>query len=157
MKVKLLMLGKTRESYIDEGFSLFKKRISHYLPFEVQTIAGLKKTKNLSPSAIKILEGELILKNLNVQDMVILLDEKGKTFTSTGFADFIQKQMNTGTKQLVFIVGGAYGFSPDVYQRANHQVSLSKMTFSHQIIRLIFAEQFYRAMTILKNEPYHNA
>jgi 23S rRNA (pseudouridine1915-N3)-methyltransferase len=156
MKVKLLMVGKTRESFIEEGFDVFKLRIKHYLPFEGQTIGGLKKTKNLPPSEIKILEGELILKNLKDQDTVVLLDEKGKTYGSTGFANFVQKQMNTGTKQLVFIIGGAYGFSPDVYQRANYKVSLSAMTFSHQVIRLIFMEQFYRAMTILRNEPYHN-
>ena len=156
MKVKLLMIGKTRESFIEEGFNVFKMRIKHYLPFEGQAISGLKKTKNLSPSEIKILEGNLILKNIKDNDTVVLLDEKGKTYGSTGFANFVQKQMNTGTKQLVFIIGGAYGFSPDVYQRANYKISLSDMTFSHQIIRLIFMEQFYRAMTILKNEPYHN-
>jgi 23S rRNA (pseudouridine1915-N3)-methyltransferase len=157
MKVKILMVGKTQERYIDEGFNLYKKRISHYLSFEEKTIAGLKKTKNLSPSEVKSLEGELILKNLKSTDTAVLLDENGKTLDSVGFADFVQKQMNAGAKQLVFVVGGAFGFSDEVYQRADYKVSLSKMTFSHQIIRLIFAEQFYRAMTILKNEPYHNA
>lgn len=157
MKVKLLMVGKTRESFIEEGFDIFKKRIKHYLSFEGQTIGGLKKTKNLSPSEIKTLEGELILKNLKDHDTVVLLDENGKDYDSAGFANFVQKQMNSGTKQLIFIVGGAYGFSSDVYQRANYKVSLSPMTFSHQVIRLIFMEQFYRAMTILKNEPYHNS
>lgn len=157
MKVKLLMVGKTREKFIDEGFSLYKKRISHYLAFEGQTIDSLKKTKHLSPLEIKSQEASLILKNLTPQDTVILLDENGKTFNSTGFAGFIQQQMNAGKKQLVFIIGGAYGFSEDIYKQADHKISLSKMTFSHQIIRLIFAEQFYRAMTILKNEPYHNA
>jgi 23S rRNA (pseudouridine1915-N3)-methyltransferase len=157
MKVKLLMVGKTSERYIDDGFYLYKKRISHYLSFEEQTIAGLKKTKNLSPAEVRSLEGELILKTLKSDDMVVLLDEKGSTFDSTGFADFFQKQMNAGAKQLVFVIGGAFGFSDKVYIRANQRVSLSSMTFSHQIIRLIFAEQFYRAMTILKNEPYHNA
>jgi 23S rRNA (pseudouridine1915-N3)-methyltransferase len=127
------------------------------LSFEEKTIAGLKKTKNLSPSEVKSLEGELILKNLKSTDTAVLLDENGKTLDSVGFADFVQKQMNAGAKQLVFVVGGAFGFSDEVYQRADYKVSLSKMTFSHQIIRLIFAEQFYRAMTILKNEPYHNA
>jgi len=150
-------MGKTQESYIDEGTEVFRRRIIHYLPFEIQTIGGLKKTKNLSAAEIKTLEGALILKHLKNQDTVILLDENGKTFHSTGFADFIQKQMNSGTRQVVFVVGGAWGFSQEVYQRSNHLLSLSKMTFSHQVIRLIFMEQFYRAMTILKNEPYHNS
>jgi len=157
MKVKLLMVGKTRERYIDEGFNLYKKRISHYLNIEEQTIDGLKKTKNLLPLEFKALEGELIQKILKNQDTVVLLDEKGKDFDSVGFAGFVQKRMNTGSKQLVFVIGGAYGFSEEIYRRADHKISLSRMTFSHQIIRLIFAEQFYRAMTILKNEPYHNA
>ncbi len=157
MKVKLLMVGKTRENFIEEGFKMYKKRISHYLAFEDQTLDSLKKTKNLSPLEIKSREGELIFKNLKPQDIVVLLDERGTTCDSTGFADFIQKQMNKGARQLVFLIGGAYGFSEEIYQRANYKISLSKMTFSHQIIRLIFAEQFYRAMTILKNEPYHNA
>ncbi len=156
MKTKLLMIGKTRESFIETGYGLYKNRINHYLPFEDQTISGLKKNKSLSPSEIKTLEGELILKSLKSQDIVVLLDEKGKSYNSTEFAGFIQKKMNLGTRQLIFVIGGAYGFSPNVYQRANHQLSLSKMTFSHQIIRLIFMEQFYRAMTILRNEPYHN-
>ena len=157
MKVKLLMVGKTRERYIDEGFKLYKKRISHYLTIEEQTIDGLKKTKNLLPLEFKALEGELIQKILKNQDTVVLLDEKGKDFDSVGFAGFVQKRMNTGAKQLIFVIGGAYGFSEEIYRRADHKISLSRMTFSHQIIRLIFAEQFYRAMTILKNEPYHNA
>jgi 23S rRNA (pseudouridine1915-N3)-methyltransferase len=157
MKVKLLMVGKTKEKYINEGFSLYKKRISHYLAFEEHSIDGLKKTKNLSPSEVKTLEAEMILKNLKPNDTVVLLDENGNVLSSTGFADFLQQQMVAGKKQLVFIIGGAYGFAEEVYKRADHKISLSKMTFSHQIIRLIFAEQFYRAMTILKNEPYHNA
>jgi len=157
MKVKLLMVGKTKEKFIDEGFLLYKKRISHYLAFEEQTINSLKKTKNLSALEIKTQEAALILKNLTPQDTLILLDENRKTFDSTGFSGFVQQQMNAGKKQLVFLIGGAFGFSEEIYQRADFKVSLSKMTFSHQIIRLIFAEQFYRAMTILKNEPYHNA
>jgi len=156
MKVKLLAVGKTSEAYIEEGFNLYKKRISHYLTFEEQTIDGLKKTKKLSRQEVKTREGEMILKHLKSTDIVILLDDSGKTFDSKGFATFIQKQMNSGNKQINFVIGGAYGFSEKVYARANQKVSLSKMTFTHQLIRLIFAEQFYRAMTILNNEPYHN-
>jgi 23S rRNA (pseudouridine1915-N3)-methyltransferase len=157
MKVKLLMVGKTKENFVEAGCLNYRKRIVHYLPYEEQVIAGLKNTKNMASAEIKLREGELILKHLQQGDTVVLLDEKGREFTSEGFAGFIGKLMNTGTRQLVFVIGGAYGFSPQVYARADHLLSLSKMTFSHQIIRLIFAEQFYRAMTILNNEPYHNA
>ena len=156
MKVKLLLVGKTREAYVEAGYREYRKRIVRYLPFDEQVIAGLKNTKNRTSAEIKLLEGKLILKHLTDDDTVVLLDEKGKEFTSEGFAGYIAQQMNAGTRQLVFVVGGAYGFSPEVYSRANHLISLSRMTFSHQLIRIIFAEQFYRAMTILNNEPYHN-
>lgn len=157
MKVRLILVGKTQQGYAQEGKDVFKKRIINYLPFEEIVIPSLKNTKNLSPQVVKEKEGELILKKIEKQDFTILLDENGRTFDSVGFANFLQMQMNSGIKNLNFVVGGAWGFSPQVYQKANAKISLSKMTFSHQIIRIIFMEQLYRAMTILRNEPYHNS
>ncbi len=149
-------MGKTQQGFVNEGFDVYKKRIINYLPFEEIVIPSLKNTKNFSPDIFREREGELILKKIEKQDYTILLDENGKTFNSVGFAGFVQKQMNTGVKNLNFVVGGAYGFSPKIYAQANARISLSKMTFSHQVIRIIFMEQLYRAMTILRNEPYHN-
>ena len=155
MKVKLLMIGKTQESYITEGFELYNKRIVHYLPFEEFTIPTLRDTKNMKDAEVKQKEGELFLKNLREDDFVVLLDERGKQYDSVEFAGFIQQRMNMATKTLIFTVGGAFGFSEEVYKRANYKISLSKMTFSHQIIRLIFMEQLYRAFSIINGEPYH--
>lgn len=155
MKAKLLMIGKTQESYITEGFELYKKRIVHYLPFEELTIPTLRDTKNMKDAEVKQKEGELILKNLRDDDFMVLLDERGKAYDSIEFAGFIQQRMNLATKTLIFTVGGAFGFSDEVYKRADHKISLSKMTFSHQIIRLIFMEQLYRAFSIINGEPYH--
>lgn len=157
MKVQLIKVGKDQEKYITDGFELYKKRIINYLPFEDITIPVLKNTKNLSGEAFKQKEGELILKYLKEDSFVVLLDEKGETHDSQGFAGFVQGRMNSGVKVLTFVIGGAYGFSQPVYKKAHGLVSLSRMTFSHQIVRLIFMEQLYRALTIINNQPYHNA
>jgi 23S rRNA (pseudouridine1915-N3)-methyltransferase len=157
MKIQLIKVGKDQEKFITEGFDLYRNRIINYLTFEELTIPALKNTKNLSPEEVKQKEGELILKSLKDESFTVLLDEKGETFDSPGFANFIQLRMNSGIRQLNFVIGGAYGFSPSVHKKANTKISLSKMTFSHQIVRLIFMEQLYRALTILNNQPYHNA
>ncbi len=156
MQVIFLVNGKTEMPFIEEGCKTFEDRIKRYLPFQTRVIPALKNTKNLSPDIQKNQEASLILKSLLPMDFVVLLDEKGDEFRSAAFAEFIQKQMNKGIKRLVFVVGGPYGFDQSIYQRANAQLSLSQMTFSHQLIRLIFMEQLYRALTILKGEPYHN-
>jgi 23S rRNA (pseudouridine1915-N3)-methyltransferase len=157
MKVTLLLTGKTEDDYIQKGFEVFGQRLKHYVPFECVVIPALKNTKALSPEQQKQKEGELILKHVQPADRLILLDEKGKEFTSLEFSAYIQQQMNAGIRNLVFVIGGPYGFSEEVYKRAPARISLSKMTFSHQMVRLFFVEQLYRAMTILKNEPYHHA
>ncbi|SFO34475.1 23S rRNA (pseudouridine1915-N3)-methyltransferase [Algoriphagus ornithinivorans] len=156
MLIKIIAIGKTDHPAIQELTELYSQRIGHYLRFEWEIIPDLKNTKSLSQSAQKEKEGELILKKINSSDELILLDENGKSFDSVGFSDFLQKKMNAGIKQLFFVIGGPYGFSDAVYQRANGKVSLSKMTFSHQMIRPFIAEQIYRAMTILRGEPYHH-
>lgn len=157
MKVQLIKVGKDQEKYITAGFELYKKRIINYLPFDEVTIPVLKNTKNLNDSTFKQKEGELILKFLKEDSFVVLLDEKGETYDSQGFASFIQGRMNSGVKVLTFVIGGAYGFSQPVYKKAHGLISLSRMTFSHQLVRLIFMEQLYRGLTILNNQPYHNA
>lgn len=156
MKVTLILNGKTEDDYIQKGFAIFEQRLKHYLPFESIVIPALKNTKALSIDQQKQKEAELIFKNILPADRLILLDENGKEYTSTSFSTFVQQQMNSGIKNLVFVVGGPYGFSEEVYKRATAKISLSKMTFSHQMVRLFFVEQLYRAMTILKNEPYHH-
>lgn len=156
MKIKLLVIGKTDDSALSELIEIYTKRLGFYIHFELKVIPDLKKTKNLTENQQKDKEGELILKELETSDQMVLLDEKGKQFTSLEFSDYLQKQMNSGFKQLVFVVGGPYGFSDSVYQRAQGKVSLSKMTFSHQMVRLFVTEQIYRAFTILNNEPYHH-
>ena len=156
MKIKLIVVGKTEEAYLQEGIANYQNRIKHYINFEILTIPALKNIKNLTIDHQKQKEGELILNNLSVADVVVLLDEKGKNYGSREFSHFMQQHMNSGIKQLVFIIGGPYGFSDKVYQRAHSKLSLSKMTFSHQMIRLFFVEQLYRAMTILKGEAYHH-
>jgi 23S rRNA (pseudouridine1915-N3)-methyltransferase len=156
MKVKLLMVGKTVQNYIINGFNDYQQRIVHYLPFETKVIPDLKKAKNFDIEQQKIKEGELILNQLKNSDFVVLLDENGKELTSVNFAHWIEKQMVAGLKNVVFVVGGAYGFSASVSKRSNFKLSLSKMTFSHQMVRILFIEQLYRAMTILKREPYHH-
>ncbi len=156
MKIRLIAIGKTDDSYIQEGLQKFESRLKHYTPFDFHIIQDIKNTKNLSILQQKEKEGELILSNTELSDKIILLDENGSTYSSREFSGFIQKQMLAGLKNLIFVIGGPYGFSESVYKRANGKISLSKMTFSHQMVRLIFVEQLYRAMTILKNEPYHH-
>lgn len=136
--------------------TMYTKRLNHYVRFAITTIADIRNTKKLSEAEQKRLEGEAILRLINDSDHLMLLDEHGAEFRSIEFADMIQRRMSAGTKRLVFVIGGPYGFSDAVYQRANSKISLSKMTFSHQIVRAIFTEQLYRAFTILKNEPYHH-
>lgn len=156
MKVVLVVIGKTDEAYLRTGIEKFENRLKHYLPYEMQVIPDLKKTKNLSTSQQKAMEGQLILQAFRPGDHIVLLDEKGKEYRSVEFAGMLEKQMLAGLKRLVFVIGGPYGFSDEIYAKANGKISLSKMTYSHQMVRLIFAEQVYRAMTILKNEPYHH-
>ncbi len=157
MKITLILCGKTDDDYIVKGFMMFEQRLKHYITFETIVIPALKNTKALSIEQQKQKEGELIFKNIQSSDRIILLDEKGKEYNSISFSEFIQQQMNSGIKNIVFVVGGPYGFSDELYKRANGKMSLSKMTFSHQMVRLFFVEQLYRAMTILKNEPYHHS
>ena len=156
MKITFILNGKTEDDYIIKGFAVYEQRLKHYISFETIVIPALKNTKALSIEQQKQKEGELIFKNIQSSDKLILLDENGKEYNSVNFSGFIQQQMNSGIKNCVFVVGGPYGFSEDIYKRANGKISLSKMTFSHQMVRLFFAEQLYRAMTILKNEPYHH-
>ena len=156
MKVCLVVIGKTDATYFTDAIKEYQNRLVHYIPFEMQIIPDIKNVKNLSESQQKEKEGELILKTLQSGDYLVLLDEKGKEFTSMQFASYMEKKMNSVPKKLVFVIGGPYGFSESVYKAASEKISLSKMTFSHQMIRLIFIEQIYRAMTILNNEPYHH-
>lgn len=156
MTIKLLSIGKTDDASLKKLIETYITRLGHYNKFEQEIIPDLKKTKNLNTSQQKQLEGKLILDKVNTADFLVLLDENGKQFSSEGFSEYIQKRLNSGMKQLIFVVGGPYGFSEDVYNRADGKVSLSKMTFSHQMVRLFFVEQLYRAFTILKNEPYHH-
>lgn len=157
MKITLILSGKTDDDYIVKGFTMYEQRLKHYISFETIVIPALKNTKALSIEQQKQKEGDLIFKNIQSSDRLILLDENGKEYNSIGFSEFIQQQMNSGIKNIVFVVGGPYGFSDEMYKRANGKISLSKMTFSHQMVRLFFVEQLYRAMTILKNEPYHHS
>ena len=155
MRVSLLTVGKTDIKWVSEGLEVYSSRLLHYLPFEVREIPELKNVSALSKDQIKTAEGKLILKALKDSDELILLDERGKEFRSVEFADWLQRKFQQG-RDLVFVIGGAYGFSQEVYDRANGMISLSKMTFSHQMVRTIFVEQLYRALTILKRESYHH-
>ena len=156
MRIKLLAIGKTDDKSLQILIQTYEQRLKHYVKFELFVIPDIKNSKNLSQGQQKEKEGELILKELQATDQLILMDEKGKEFRSIEFSKFLQKKMNSGIKQLVFVIGGPYGFSDRLYQKATGKVSLSKMTFSHQMIRLFVVEQIYRAFTILKNEPYHH-
>jgi 23S rRNA (pseudouridine1915-N3)-methyltransferase len=156
MKIKLMAIGKTDNKNLIQLIDDYQKRLQHYVKFEFEIILDIKNVKNISEDQQKRREGELILKRIAATDQLILLDEKGYEFRSTEFSRFLQKKMNSGIKQLVFVIGGPYGFSEAVYQKAQGRVSLSKMTFSHQMIRLFMIEQLYRGFTILKNEPYHH-
>ncbi len=156
MQIRLIAVGKTDHSAIQTLLEEFIKRLGFYIKFELEIIPDLKNSKNLSEAAQKEKEGELILKKVQSSDELVLLDEQGKQYSSVDFSDYLQKKMNSGLKQLIFVIGGPYGFSESVYHRANGKISLSKMTFSHQMVRVFFVEQLYRAFTILKNEPYHH-
>ncbi|HUH29733.1 23S rRNA (pseudouridine(1915)-N(3))-methyltransferase RlmH [Gelidibacter sp.] len=156
MQIKLLAIGKTDHQQLQLLIDDYQKRLGFYIKFEFEIIPDLKKAKNLSEDQQKQKEGELLLAKLGNTDVLILLDENGKQFDSVAFSDYLQKHMNSGIKQLVFVIGGPYGFSQEVYQKAHGKISLSKMTFSHQMIRLFMIEQLYRAFTILRNEPYHH-
>ena len=156
MQIKLLAIGKTDHQQLQMLIDDYQKRLGFYIKFEFEILPDLKKVKNLSEEQQKQKEGELILAKITATDFLILLDENGKQYDSVAFSEHLQKHMNSGIKQLVFVIGGPYGFSSEVYQKANGKISLSKMTFSHQMIRLFMIEQLYRAFTILKNEPYHH-
>jgi len=156
MQIKLIAIGKTDDKQLLQLIEQYQKRLKHYIKFDLDIIPDIKNVKNLSEKQQKEKEGELILKKLVPTDILVLLDENGKQFTSVEFSNYLQKKMNAGIKQLVFVIGGPYGFSETVYQKAQGKLSLSKMTFSHQMIRLFVVEQIYRGFTILKNEPYHH-
>ncbi len=156
MTIKLLAIGKTDSSSLQNLISEYENRLKYYIKFQLEIIPDIKNVKNLSEAQQKEKEGEFILKKLNATDVLILLDENGKQFDSIEFSNFLQKKMNSGIKQIVLVIGGPYGFSEAVYTKAQSKISLSKMTFSHQMVRLFFVEQLYRAFTILKNEPYHH-
>ena len=155
MKIKMITIGKTSDDYLREGVKKYVDRLKHYVNFEVIEISSLKMSHKNNTEVQKEKEGRELLKNIVESDFVVLLDEKGLEKTSSGFSGFIQKRMNTGIN-LIFVIGGPYGFSNDVYQRANIKMALSQMTFSHQMVRLFFIEQLYRAFTILKGEKYHH-
>lgn len=156
MKITLIAIGKTDDAYILEGVAKYLNRLKHYIKFELVIIPDLKNTKNFSEEAQKTKEAELFFRQLQSTDQLVVLDERGTAFTSLQFADFINKRMVGSVQNLVFLIGGPYGFDQSIYERANYKISLSKMTFSHQMIRLFFVEQVYRAFTILKGEPYHH-
>lgn len=156
MNIKFIVVAKTDERYLQEGIDVYVKRLRHYVNFEMVVIPALKDLRNASADEVKEREAAVLLRHLEKVDTVVLLDEHGAEHTSVGFSKYLQKQMNTGIRTLAFVVGGAFGFSPKVYARATDKLSLSQMTFSHQMIRLLFVEQLYRAFTILNHEPYHN-
>jgi len=156
MKISLLTIGKTDNRNLQSLMDDFSKRLGFYISFELEIIPDIKNSKNLSEAIQKKMEGEEIMKRITASETLILLDEKGKAYSSESFSEFLQKKMNSSLKNLVFVIGGPYGFSDEIYERANGKLSLSSMTFSHQMVRLFFIEQLYRAFTILRNEPYHH-
>lgn len=156
MKICLLVIGKTDAVYVRQGIEEYEKRLKRYISFEMRVLPDVKNVKNSGESLQKEREGELILEQLQPGDVVVLLDERGQQYSSVEFSTYLSQKMLGGIKRLVFVIGGPYGFSEAVYRRGNEKVSLSRMTFSHQMVRMIFAEQIYRAMTILKGEPYHH-
>lgn len=156
MKITLLTVGKTEDAYLKDGIEKYLKRLKHYIKLEVNDLPELKNTKALSPEQQKAREAEMLLKKITNTDYVVLLDENGAELSSQQFADYINKKNIGSVQNLVFIVGGPYGFDQSIYQRANDKLSLSRMTFSHQMVRLFFTEQLYRAFTIIKGEPYHH-
>lgn len=156
MKITMLTVGQTEKNWIKEGLDVYVSRLKHYCTFSVNEIPELKNVSSLSREQIRKKEGELVLKAVRDSDEVILLDEHGKEYSSTGFAEALERKISLGGRDIVFVIGGAYGFSEEVYRRSNSSISLSKMTFSHQMVRTIFAEQLYRAFTIMKGQPYHH-
>ena len=156
MNIELIVVGKTDMKEVEALVSMYTKRLNHYIKFAITTLADVRNTKNLSASEQKRLEGEAILRLVSDSDHLMLLDEHGAELRSIEFAEQLQRRMSSGVKRLVFVIGGPYGFSDAVYGRANSKLSLSRMTYSHQLVRAIFTEQLYRAFTILKNEPYHH-
>lgn len=156
MKIILLVVGKTNDTWAKTAIAEYEKRLKHYLPFQIEVIPDLKSTKNFTGEQVKTREAEAILAWNKPGDVMVLLDENGEQFKSEGFAGLLQKKMNSGVRNLVFVVGGPYGFASSVYAACKKRISLSKMTFSHQMVRVFFLEQLYRAMTILSNEPYHH-
>ena len=156
MNITLLVVGKTDVAYVQQGIDDYVKRLGHYVGFSLVVVPNVKNAGSLSPDELKEREGELILKAAAKADVLALLDEHGRQYSSVGFADFVQRQMNAGTRQLFFVIGGAFGFSPAVHAAATHKLSLSAMTFNHQMVRLFFVEQLYRAHTIIRHEKYHN-
>lgn len=156
MKITLLTVGKTDKDWVRQGMDIYISRLKHYIPFAVVEIPELKNVSSLSKEQVKSREGELILKNIRPTDDVILMDERGKQYSSVELAKVLQDKISYNGKDIVFVIGGAYGFSEEVYSRANSKISLSRMTFSHQMVRAIFAEQIYRAFTIMRGEPYHH-
>lgn len=156
MEITLIVIGKTNAKYLIEGLDEYTRRLKHYITYNINILPDIKNTKNLTEEQQKETEGKLILNALKPGDFLVLLDERGKEFSSMQFSDYLQRKMNSGLRRLVFVVGGPYGFSKDVYNKADEKLSLSKMTFSHEMIRLFFTEQIYRAMTIIRGEPYHH-
>lgn len=156
MQIKLITIGKTDNKQLQQLIEEYQKRLKHYIKFDFEIIPDIKNAKNLSEAQQKQKEGELILSKINTSDVMVLLDENGKQMDSISFASYLQKYMNSGIKRLVFVIGGPYGFSQEVYSKSQGKLSLSKMTFSHQMVRLFFIEQLYRGFTILRNEPYHH-
>jgi 23S rRNA (pseudouridine1915-N3)-methyltransferase len=156
MRITLIESGKTRDPFIREGVEQFRKRVVHYVPFGIETIPDLKNTRNLTMKEVQNQEAALMLKRIKPADYLVLLDERGQEHTSISFAEYLNS-LEGKVKQLVFVIGGPYGFSEEVYRRANAKLSLSKLTFSHQLVRVIFMEQLYRAYTLLKGDPYHHA
>lgn len=156
MKVTLAVIGKTEVGFVRQGIEEYVKRLQHYVAFDIRYIGDVKATRNMSEAQQKVAEGRALLAVLEAGDHVVLLDEHGTERTSMDFSEWLQRRMASGCKRLVFVVGGPYGFSQAVYDRANEKISLSKMTFPHELVRLIFVEQLYRAFTILRHEPYHH-
>jgi 23S rRNA (pseudouridine1915-N3)-methyltransferase len=156
MKIKLIVVGKSAFDFVKDGEVVYENRLIHYLPFEKIILPDIKNPKNFSKDELKKKEGELILSKVTSQDFLVLMDENGSYFSSVKFSEWLNQKLNEGTRSIIFLIGGAFGFSKDVYDRSNYLISLSKMTFSHQLVRIIFLEQLYRAQTILKGEPYHH-
>ena len=156
MKILLLTVGKTKNQYLIQGISEYQKRLKHYIRFDILEIPNVRNSKHFSDIELIKKEGKLILEKIQSNDYLVLLEEKGKEFTSSAFAEKLQTWMLSAKKRVVFVVGGAYGFSEEIYNRSNEKLSLSRMTFSHQMVRLFFVEQLYRGYTILNNEPYHH-